>query len=128
MQPHSQARDLIQSPVGGDSWLRLHEDTAESGNLEARPTNSVNVLHSCSAAATQIIIPMGKVLPLTQRATAELNAICSLAAKPTLLRRCYRSTFNPFTNKLLFTQETSSSQNGTGKVIQALHHVQLRVG
>lgn len=28
------------------------------------------------------------------------------------------STFNPFTNTLLFTQETSSSGNGTGKVIQ----------
>jgi hypothetical protein len=28
------------------------------------------------------------------------------------------STFNPFTKTLLFTQETSASQNGTGKVIQ----------
>jgi uncharacterized protein DUF839 len=28
------------------------------------------------------------------------------------------STFNPFTNTLLFTQETSSAGNGTGKVIQ----------
>ena len=36
--------------MGGNSGLRLHEDTAETGNLEALPTNSVNVLHCCRYA------------------------------------------------------------------------------
>jgi hypothetical protein len=33
--PHSQARDLSQCPVAGNSGLRLHDDSAASGDIRA---------------------------------------------------------------------------------------------